>query len=260
MPKCAAPRHVGRREPHRPRKVANIGGPALGAAAAGLPTKKGQFPQIISRPGMFFDSMDLAALTFGSARSSRKLQAFDTEAGITVQYSFFGMVCRRQAFRPAWLAGQGRPGPRVSSEHDLSGGSASVFCGLFIDGFTMSAGHPACVRLRHGPWTFPSPQSMVSGKCCGRKGRAATSPISRAFWPNRLHRVGLLTYAVLSVRPIGQWVYFSIQGDKPGSVSAGDPANTCSGIARAGFGRAHGNFDVPGVMQEMRTRVRAVCA
>ncbi|MBR0900436.1 MFS transporter [Bradyrhizobium tropiciagri] len=148
----------------------------------------------------FFDSMDLAALTFllGSIRQTFGLST--AEAGLLSSMSFLGMFIGAAS---AGLLADRFGRARVFQVSMIFWGLGSLFCGLSTTATALGASR---LLLGFGMgMEFPVAQSMVS-EIMPAKNRGRYIAFLEGFWPLGFIASGLLTYCVLQVAD-WRWVF-----------------------------------------------------
>src|SRR3984893_5109261 len=169
-------------------EVANIAGPL-----ERLPlTSYQKMIFAIIATAWFFDSMDLAALTFVLGSIRQTFQLSTAEAGLLSSMSFLGMFVGAAS---AGLLADRFGRARVFQVSMIFWGLGSILCGLSPTVQTLAA---ARVLLGFGMgMEFPVAQSMVSEMIpAGQRGRYLA--ILEGFWPLGFIAAGLLSFAVLS--------------------------------------------------------------
>src|SRR5580704_1177283 len=152
----------------------------------------------------FFDSMDLAALTFVLGSIRQTFQLSTAEAGLLSSMSFLGMFLGAAS---AGLLADRFGRTRVFQVSMIFWGLGSILCGLSPTVQTLAA---ARILLGFGMgMDFPVAQSMVSEMIpAGQRGRYIA--LLEGFWPLGFICSGLLSFAVLSFAD-WHWV-FILQG------------------------------------------------
>ena len=148
----------------------------------------------------FFDSMDLAALTFllGSIRQTFGLST--AEAGLLSSMSFLGMFIGAAS---AGLLADRFGRARVFQVSMIFWGLGSLCCGLSTTATALGASR---LLLGFGMgMEFPVAQSMVS-EIMPAKNRGRYIAFLEGFWPLGFIASGLLTYFVLQVAD-WRWVF-----------------------------------------------------
>lgn len=148
----------------------------------------------------FFDSMDLAALTFVLGSIRQTFQLSTAEAGLLSSMSFLGMFLG--AASAGVLADRfGRA--RVFQVSMIFWGLGSLFCGLSTT-VTMLGASRLLLGFGMG-MEFPVAQSMVS-EIMPAANRGRYIALLEGFWPLGFIVSGLLSYVVLSVAD-WHWVF-----------------------------------------------------
>ncbi|MGY3446570.1 MULTISPECIES: MFS transporter [unclassified Bradyrhizobium] len=148
----------------------------------------------------FFDSMDLAALTFvlGSIRQTFGLST--AEAGLLSSMSFLGMFMGAAS---AGLLADRFGRARVFQVSMIFWGLGSLFCGLSTTATALGASR---LLLGFGMgMEFPVAQSMVS-EIMPARNRGRYIAFLEGFWPLGFIASGLLTYFVLQAAD-WRWVF-----------------------------------------------------
>lgn len=148
----------------------------------------------------FFDSMDLAALTFllGSIRQTFQLSTAET--GLLSSMSFFGMFIGAAS---AGLLADRFGRARIFQVSMIFWGLGSLFCGLSTTATMLGASR---LLLGFGMgMEFPVAQSMVS-EMMPAASRGRYIAFLEGFWPLGFIASGLLTYGVLSITD-WHWVF-----------------------------------------------------
>lgn len=148
----------------------------------------------------FFDSMDLAALTFvlGSIRQTFGLST--AEAGLLSSMSFLGMFAGAAS---AGLLADRFGRARVFQVSMIFWGLGSLFCGLSTTATALGASR---LLLGFGMgMEFPVAQSMVS-EIMPARNRGRYIAFLEGFWPLGFIASGLLTYFVLQAAD-WRWVF-----------------------------------------------------
>ncbi|MGY4478181.1 MFS transporter [Bradyrhizobium sp. USDA 3364] len=148
----------------------------------------------------FFDSMDLAALTFvlGSIRQTFGLST--AEAGLLSSMSFLGMFAGAAS---AGLLADRFGRARVFQVSMIFWGLGSLFCGLSTTATALGASR---LLLGFGMgMEFPVAQSMVS-EIMPASNRGRYIAFLEGFWPLGFIASGLLTYFVLQAAD-WRWVF-----------------------------------------------------
>jgi putative MFS transporter len=148
----------------------------------------------------FFDSMDLAALTFVLGSIRQTFQLSTAEAGLLSSMSFLGMFLGAAS---AGLLADRFGRARVFQVSMIFWGLGSLFCGLSSTVAILGASR---MLLGFGMgMEFPVAQSMVS-EMMPASNRGRYIALLEGFWPLGFIVSGLLSYVVLSVAD-WHWVF-----------------------------------------------------
>ncbi len=148
----------------------------------------------------FFDSMDLAALTFVLGSIRQTFQLSTAEAGLLSSMSFLGMFLGAAS---AGLLADRFGRARVFQVSMIFWGLGSLFCGLSST-VTMFGASRLLLGFGMG-MEFPVAQSMVS-EIMPAANRGRYIALLEGFWPIGFIVSGLLSYWVLSVAD-WHWVF-----------------------------------------------------